>query len=77
MPVLAATSTERRFASRTASCCSTGISQSGTPPAMTPATATMASRPPNRRSASSTASVMASADVASATSGTTASSVPA
>jgi hypothetical protein len=43
--------------------------QSGTPPAMTPATAIMASSPPKLRSATRTASPIASVDAASPTSG--------
>ena len=66
MPTRAALIGPQRSTPSTASTCSAGISQRGTPPAMTPATATMASRPPNRSSASCTAAPRDSGSVVSA-----------
>ena len=67
MPTRAAVTGPPRSTPRTASSWSPGISHRGTPPAITPATHTMASSPPNRSSASATAPARASGSVVSAT----------
>jgi hypothetical protein len=59
-------STPPRSMSSTARSCSGGSCQAGLPPAMTPAAATAASRPPQRLSASSTAAASASGSLVSA-----------
>ena len=61
-----ATRTPPRLTSITACSCSSGRFHWGTPPAITPATATTASRPPKRSSVSRTASAIASRSDASA-----------
>ncbi len=71
MPTRAAVIGPPRSTPSTAPSWSAGISHSGTPPAITPATATMASRPPNRSSATATAPASASGSVVSATWATT------